>query len=69
MIRLLVRFEAIGGGRWIILSQTLFTILRRGVLAFLFLEQIGVLEDGLTAACFGNTSILGGHSSKADSYQ
>ena len=28
----------------------------------------GALDGGLTGGCFGNSSILGGHSSKANSY-
>ncbi len=36
LISLLVRYEANGGGRWIILSQPLFRFCRKGVLAFLF---------------------------------
>ena len=49
---------------------------RQGVVALLFFKPnvlgiwhpLGGLDGGLTGGCFGNTSILGGHSSKADSY-
>ena len=40
----------------------------KDVLAFLFLEQTGVLEDGLTGGCFGNAWVLGSYASKASSY-
>jgi len=32
-------------------------------------HPLGALDGGLAGGCFGNSSILGGHSSKADSYQ
>ncbi len=31
-------------------------------------HPLGARDGGLTGGCFGNSSILGGHSSKADSY-
>jgi len=31
-------------------------------------HPLGALDGGLTGGCFGNSSILGGHSSKTDSY-
>ncbi len=31
-------------------------------------HPLRALDGGLTGGCFGNSSILGGHSSKADSY-
>ncbi len=31
-------------------------------------HPLGALDGGLTDGCFGNSLILGGHSSKADSY-
>ncbi len=31
-------------------------------------HPLGSLDGGLIGGCFGNSSILGGHSSKADSY-
>ncbi len=31
-------------------------------------HPLRALDRGLTDGCFGNSSILGGHSSKADSY-
>ncbi len=31
-------------------------------------HPLGALDGGLTGGCFGNSSILGGHSSKAESY-
>ncbi len=40
-----------------------------GELARLLVRHpLGALDGGLTGGCFGNSSILGGHSSKADSY-
>jgi len=40
-----------------------------GGLAYLPVRHpLGALDGGLTGGCFGNSSILGGHSSKADSY-
>jgi len=49
---------------------------RQGVLALLLFKSnmlgtwypLRALDGGLTGGCFGNSSILGGHSSKADSY-
>jgi hypothetical protein len=31
-------------------------------------SSLGALDEGLTGGSFGNSSILGGHTSKADSY-
>ena len=48
-----------------------FATYRKGVLAFLclaFRNPLRTLDGRLTGGCFGNSSILGGHSSKADSY-
>jgi len=49
---------------------------RQGVLALLLFKPnmlgtwypLRALDGGLTGGCFGNSSIQGGHSSKADSY-
>ena len=62
-----MRFEANGGERWTILSQSLFTVLRKGVLAFLCLalrHPLGALDGGAVGNCFGNLWILGGSPSK-----
>ena len=50
---------------------------RQSVLALLFFKPnmlgtwppLRALDGGLTGGCFGNSSILGDHSLKADSYQ
>jgi len=52
------------------------TSCRQGVLALLLFKPnmlgtwhpLRTFDGGLTGGCFGNSSILGGHSSKADSY-